>query len=139
MMKILMIAGVVGFVVIAEVGLAYMLIPSTKDVQAWAETHDVSAEGGEAKADAHGEEKKAADGHGHGAEAKDSHGAAKGGHGEAKAGGHGGGHGSAKPAAKPAAHGAERRPRWWRTWCCSAVGMAEAMAADMGHLQVLWH
>lgn len=105
MMKMLMIAGIVGFVVVTEVALAFMLIPSTKDVQAWAETHDTSKE-----EDAHGE-KKADDGHGaaekkddhdaHGA--KDSHGAAAKGHGEKKAA-HGGGHG-AKPAAK-GGHGA---------------------------------
>ncbi|MGV3605094.1 MAG: flagellar basal body-associated FliL family protein [Planctomycetaceae bacterium] len=121
MMKILVVAGVVGFVVISEVVLAYMLIPSTKQVQEWAETHDVSEEHSKEKdahakeghdKEGHGDEKKADDGHGGEAKAKPAkggHGEAKGGHGAAKpaakAGGHGGGHGAPAAAAHGGGHG----------------------------------
>ncbi len=106
MVKPILVTVLVAVVILTECVLAYMLIPSSADVQAKLDEHGAPA----AKADEHG------DGHGHDAKADkhgakddghgkkdDGHGKKDGGHGaKPKADAHGGGHG-AKP--KADAHG----------------------------------
>lgn len=96
MVKPILVTVLVAVVILTECVLAYMLIPSSADVQAKLDEHEPAA-----KADDHGKE-----GHGHDAKAaKDD------GHGKKDAG-HGGGHGAkdshgkaAKPAKAAAGHG----------------------------------
>jgi hypothetical protein len=119
MVKPILVTVLVAVVILTECVLAYMLIPSSADVQAKLDEHAPAAKADEHGGDGHGHDSKtdkpaAKDdghgkkdaGHGGGHGAKDSHGkAAKPAKAAAHGGGHGGAHGAASTAKVPAGSG----------------------------------